>query len=93
MSPGRWWGELMRRPILAFVVTLLLGLPVASAGESRASADASVDRSEVLVGDPIQYTVTVKRPPGVTVEWPSLGGAVGDLTVEASGVEAPHTDD
>ena len=83
----------MRRPILAFVVTLLLGVPVVFAGELRASADASVDRSEVLVGDPIQYTVTVKRPPGVTVEWPSLGGAVGDFTVEASGVEAPHTDD
>ena len=83
----------MRRPILAWVVTLLLGVPAAAAGESRASADASVDRSEALVGDPIQYTVTVKRPQGARAEWPSLGGAMGDCTVEASGVEAPHTDD
>ena len=82
----------MRRLVLICFVTLLLGVPVAFAGESRASAEASVDRSEVLVGDPIQYTVTVKRPPGVTVEWPSLGGAGGDVTVEASGAEAPHTD-
>ena len=83
----------MRRLVLICFVTLLLGVPVAFAGESRASAEASVDRSEVLVGDPIQYTVTVKRPPGVTVEWPSLGGAGGDVTVEASGAEAPHPDD
>ena len=83
----------MRRTVLAGVVTLLLGVSVAPAGESRASAEASVDRSEVLIGDPIHYRVTVTCAHGVVVEWPSLGGTVGDLTVEASGAQAPRTAD
>ncbi len=81
----------MMRSVLAGLIALSLGIPGVSAGESRASAEASVDHSEVLVGDPIQYLVTVTHPQGVTVEWPSLAGTVDDFTVEASGVEAPHT--
>jgi len=81
------------RAILAFVVMLSLGILVAQAGEPRTRAEASVDRSEVLVGDPIQYVVTITHPQGVVIEWPSLGGTVGDFTVEASGAEAPRTDD
>lgn len=82
----------MMRSILAGFVALFLGLPIAAAGESRTSAEASVDRSEVLVGDPIRYRVTITHPQGAVVEWPSLGGTVGDLTVEASGAEAPRAD-
>ncbi len=89
---SRWWDELMRRSVLVFFVTLLLGISVAYAGESRPSAEASADRSEVLVGDFIQYFVSLKYPSGVRVEWPSVGGTLGDFVVEASGGEAPRTD-
>ena len=78
---SRWWDELMRRSVLVFFVTLLLGISVAYAGESRPSAEASADRSEVLVGDFIQYFVSLKYPSGVRVEWPSVGGTLGDFVV------------
>jgi len=81
------------RSVPAGLIALLLGIPGASAGESRTNAEASVDRSEVLIGDPIQYAVTIRHPQGAVIEWPSLGGTVGDCVVEASGVEAPRTDD
>ncbi len=84
---------MMRSVLACCVIILLVGIPVASAGESRVSAEASVDRSDVLIGDPIQYRVTITHPTGVVVEWPAIGGTVGDFTVEASGAEAPRTDD
>jgi len=70
---------------------ICVGIPVASAGELSMRAQASVDRSDVLVGDPIHYVVAVTHPQGVTIEWPSIDATVAGVTVEASGAQAPRT--
>ena len=78
------------RATLAFIVTLLVCGWVVYPDEPRINIEASLDRSEVLIGDPIQYVVTLKYPEGVVAEWPSVGASLEGFSVEASGVESPR---
>ena len=81
-----------RQAVPVFLIAVLLGIPMSGAGESPVSVEASVDRADALIGDPIRYAVTVRHPPGVMVEWPAFTDAAGDWTVEASGAEGLRMD-
>ena len=56
------------------------------------SVSVSVDRTEVTIGDPIRYTISVTAAAGVEVEIPLLGEQVGDFTVLDFGELPPRTE-
>ncbi len=62
--------------ILVAVSTNPLGAQAVSVpdeGESGLSIVASVDRSQITVGDSFQYLISVKSPRNAAVEWPESG--------------------
>jgi len=55
---------------------------LAAADQTEApSVSVSVDRTEVTIGDPIRYTISVTAAADIEVEIPLLGEQVGDFTV------------
>ena len=46
---------------------------------------ASVDRNQITIADPIRYTVTVTMPSDVEVRIPVLSGQLGDFTISDFG--------
>lgn len=105
---GLWSGreEATCRPSLPGLLTRFLfvvfGLPVvwggaafdlAAADQTEApSVSVSVDRTEVTVGDPIRYTISVTAAADIEVEIPLLGEQVGDFTVLDFGQLPPRTE-
>ena len=74
----RWRGACVLAGLLAVV-------SLAAAGEVEVTLRASVDRTDVVIGEPIRYVVRLEHPEGVSVAFPSFGAAIGELAVEASG--------
>lgn len=56
------------------------------------SVSISVDRTEVTIGDPIRYTISVTAAANIEVEIPLLGEQVGDFTVLDFGEPPPRTE-
>ena len=66
---------------------------LAAADQTEApSVSVSVDRTEVTVGDPIRYTISVTAAADTEVEIPLLGEQVGDFTVLDFGQLPPRTE-
>ena len=94
---GVWlgWKEETCRPSLLGLLTRFLfivfgllvvwggaALGLAAADQTEApSVSVSVDRTEVTIGDPIRYTISVTAAADIEVEIPLLGEQVGDFTV------------
>lgn len=105
---GLWpdWKEKTCRPSLPGLLThflfIVFGLLVvwggaafdpAAADQTEApSVSVSVDRTELTIGDPIRYTISVTAAAGVEVEIPLLGEQVGDFTVLDFGELPPRTE-
>lgn len=105
---GLWlgWKEEACRPSLPGLLTrflfIVFGLLVvwggaafdlAAADQTEApSVSVSVDRTEVTIGDPIRYTISVTAAADIEVEIPLLGEQVGDFTVLDFG-ELPPRDE
>ena len=105
---GLWpgWKDETYRPRLPGVLTrflsvvcgLLVGWDAAVCGAAVAdqtetpSVSVSVDRTEVTIGDPIRYTISVTAAAGVEVEIPLLGEQLGDFTVLDFGQLPPRTE-
>lgn len=72
------------RPLLALLALLAL-LPAlapawyAAAQDAQPEVTASVDRTRVTVGDPIQLSVVVKHPANVTLQTTSIDDQLGSL--------------
>lgn len=71
--------EKMLRVLL--VVSILLFAASSFAGPSGVSIHSSVDRSAITVGDPVQYSLTVRRGEQDTVEAPPLGLHLGQFEI------------
>ena len=104
---GLWlgWKEATCRPplpgltrFLFVVFGLLIGWGEAAFGLAAAdqtgtpSVSVSVDRTEVTIGDPIRYTISVTAAADIEVEIPLLGEQVGDFTVLDFGQLPPRTE-
>lgn len=97
---GLWlgWKEETCRPFLFIVFCLLVvwggaALGLAAADQTEApSVSVSVDRTEVTIGDPIRYTISVTATANIEVEIPLLGEQVGDFTVLDFGQLPPRTE-
>ena len=105
---GLWpgWKEETYRPSLPGLLTrflfIVFGLLVVWGGAAfgpavadqtgAPSVSVSVDRTEVTIGDPIRYTISVTAAAGVEVEIPLLGEQVGDFTVLDFGELPPRTE-
>ena len=105
---GLWSGreEAAWRPPLPGLLTrflfvvfcLLVGwggaaFDLAAADQTEApSVSVSVDRTEVMVGDPIRYTISVTAAADIEVEIPLLGEQLGDFTVLDFGQLPPRTE-
>lgn len=61
--------------------TVLLAAAWAQSGAPSVTATGSVEARVLTIGTPFRYTIEVGAPTGVTVEWPQIGGAIGDLQV------------
>ena len=66
--------------------------PAAADQTEAPSVSVSVDRTEVTIGDPIRYTISVTAAAGVEVEIPLLGEQLGDFTVLDFGELPPRTE-
>jgi hypothetical protein len=76
-----------------FAAALLLLCGGAGAGWAQADAPpvtarGSVEARALTIGTPFRYTLEVAAPPGVEVEMPQIGGAIGDLQVTDFGQAA-----
>ena len=97
---GVWpgWKEEACRPFLFVVFCLLVvgggaAFDPAAADQTEApSVSVSVDRTEVTIGDPIRYTISVTAAADIEVEIPLLGEQVGDFTVLDFGELPPRTE-
>ena len=97
---GVWpgWKEETCRPFLFIVFCLLVvwggaAFDLAAADQTEApSVSVSVDRTEVTIGDPIRYTISVTAAADIEVEIPLLGEQIGDFTVLDFG-ELPPRDE
>ena len=83
--------------LFSLLVLSLWGATLGLAAMDQAEAPAvvvraSVDRTEVTIGDPIRYTISVTAPAGVEVEIPLLGEQLGDFTVLDFGDLPPRTE-
>ena len=99
---GVWpgWKEETCRPSLLGLLTRFLFVVWGGAAFGPAAADqteapsvsVSADRTEVTIGDPIRYTISVTAAADIEVEIPLLGEQVGDFTVLDFG-ELPPRDE
>jgi len=105
---GLWfcWKEETCRPSLPGLLTRFLSIVfcllvvwggaafgLAAADQTEApSVSVSVDRTEMTIGDPIRYTISVTAAADIEVEIPLLGEQVGDFTVLDFG-ELPPRDE
>ena len=79
--PGReGWGERSLRGRGRGLFCLLLFL-FPSLCFASVTVDGRVDRTSITVGDPITYTLTVRRSERDRVVFPDVGGQFGDLEV------------
>ena len=108
MKPSAWtgrglwlgWKEETCRPSLLGLLTCFLvvvwggaAFGLAAADQTQApSVSVSVDRTEVTIGDPIRYTISVTAAANIEVEIPLLGEQLGDFTVLDFG-ELPPRDE
>jgi len=63
------------------VVSMLTVLASGFAGPSGVSVHSGVDRSAITVGDPILYTLTIRRGEQDTVDAPSMGLHLGQFEI------------
>ncbi len=75
------WGA----PLIA--CSLLWCLGSAAAEESPVRLTVAVDRTEVVIGEPIHYRITLEHPLEVAVTPPSALGTSDDVTIEEHGTE------
>ena len=89
-------GLLTRFLFIGFGLLVVWGgaaFDLAAADQTEApSVSVSVDRTEVTVGDPIRYTISVTAAADLEVEIPLLGEQVGDFTVLDFGQLPPRTE-
>lgn len=64
---------------------LVLGASPIESAQGSVTLRVTVDRPEVVIGEPIRYVMTLERPEGVEVAWPVVGNTLGDFTVEEFG--------
>ena len=77
------------RPLILIGLVLTWAVP-AHAEQGRVTLRVSVDRTEVLIGEPIRYVMTLKHPKGMEVEFPSSVDAFGEFTIEQLGSTSPR---
>ena len=89
-------GKTTRFLFVVFCLLVVWGgaaFDLAAADQTEApSVSVSVDRTEVTIGDPIRYTISVTAAADIEVEIPLLGEQVGDFTVLDFG-ELPPRDE
>lgn len=89
-------GLLTRFLFIVFGLLVVWGgaaFDLAAADQTGApSVSVSVDRTEVTIGDPIRYTISVTAAADIEVEIPLLGEQVGDFTVLDFGQLPPRTE-
>jgi len=69
------------------LVTLLLGLACASV--AQVAIESKVDRSKILIGDVITYSVIITHAPDVKLERPSPGKNLGQFEIREYKVQEP----
>ena len=82
-----------QRGDVSWTAIVLLGLQVvavAAAEEAPVTLSASVDRSEVTLGERIRYVITVKQPEDLEVTLPSFGASLGEFAIEDFGSDPPR---
>lgn len=86
-SPGNRWLS----PILILLLVVSRAAAV-RADQAAVRLQATADRTEVHVGEPIRYVVTLTHPADVSVQWPAPAKTVGPFSIERSGAEPSVTE-
>jgi hypothetical protein len=68
--------------ILLFLGLLLPASPVRPADTSGVVLESQTDKTQITIGDQIQYQVTFTGPAGATVEMPGLGVQLGQFEIK-----------
>ncbi len=78
--------------IVSILAIILLTAP-ALAEEPAVSLSVQVDRTEVKIGDVIEFAVTVKHPEIVSVKAPSVGEKLGEFFIREINLPEPERSD
>ena len=79
----RWRGACVLAGLLACA-------SATAAAEAPVTLRVSVDRTDVVIGEPIRYVVRLEHPEEISAAFPSFGAAIGELAVEAIGSAPPR---
>ena len=98
MTSGRSGSRLEPRQVLGWPLLCWLsicGLVVAQgvaagAEEPPVTIRTSVDRTQVLIGEPIHYVITIEHQAGLTVRLPSFHATIGPFAIEDAGTVPTH---
>jgi hypothetical protein len=77
--------------LLSEISVLFLGCQFLFAQGSSISIDSNVDKSTILSGDRIRYTIVVTRTPDVEVEMPALAENLGTFEIEDYQIYDPQS--
>ena len=83
----------MTRWICQALVVVALGAPCADLlAAEPVTINASVDRQEATIGEPVQYAITVKHPASIEVSFPDVAETLGGLHVDRRGTQPDRRD-
>lgn len=87
MRSNAKWSALLQRSATLLLFLLLGAQPLPAQQSGQIEVSSEVDRSTIRIGDLINYRVTVRHAPDVTVIWPSLGSNLGAFEIREYEVE------
>ena len=74
-----------------YLLLMFLSLSFAVYLDASVNVKATVDKNKVTIGDKIRYTIVIEHDAGIQVQFPELGGNLGEFEIKDYKIIGPKT--